>query len=205
MSDIRPAARGAEDDPAGCTANDDPSTAGAPPRATTGVSACDGVETPSCDIAPAVAVAPAVAPAPAAVLTAAAGATIAYTAATARSAATALVRMLLREGVFAAAGGESRNDGSDGGSGDSSDGGSDGGLDGAPGSSGAGASGEPGAGEPGAGEPDGWDRMRAVVALTEARRAEVPGLRLVGEAVTRTAARRHPVRAVPVAPAAPLK
>ncbi|MFI1890304.1 hypothetical protein [Streptomyces jumonjinensis] len=196
MSDIRPAARGAEDDPAGCTANDDLSTAGAPPRATTGVPARDGVETPPCDIAPAVV--PAVAPA--AVLTAAAGATIAYTAATARSAATALVRMLLREGVFAAAGGESRNHGSGDGSGDSSDGGSDGGLDGAPGSSDAGAS-----GEPGAGEPDGWDRMRAVVALTEARRAEVPGLRLAGEAVTRTAARRHPVRAVPAAPAAPLK
>ncbi|MQS34733.1 hypothetical protein [Streptomyces katsurahamanus] len=192
MSDIRPAARGAEDDPAGCTANDDLSTAGAPPRATTGVSTRDGAETPSYDIAPAVAPAAA----PAAVLTAAAGATIAYTAATARSAATALVRMLLREGVFAAAGGESRNDGS----GDSSDGGLNGGLNGAPGSSGAGAS-----GEPGAGEPDGWDRMRAVVALAEARRAEVPGLRLAGEAVARTAARRHPVRAVPAAPAAPLK
>ncbi|MCX4681803.1 hypothetical protein OG413_42120 [Streptomyces sp. NBC_01433] len=118
-------------------------------------------------------------PAAAAVLTAAAAASTAYTAAAAKGAATALVRMFVDQGVFGIALHEPAPDAA------------------------AGAGAAPAA-VPEAAEPTDWDRMCAAVAQAEARRATdngtaVPPLRLMGEAVARTAARKPALRAVPPA------
>lgn len=117
-------------------------------------------------------------PAAAAVLTAAAAASTAYTAQAAKGAATALVRMFVDQGVFGPALRDPEPDADE---------------TRAP------------ASVPECAEPTDWDRMCAAVAQAEARRAAdgvgpaVPPLRLMGEAVARTAARKPALRAVPPA------
>lgn len=119
-------------------------------------------------------------PAPAAVLTAAAAASTAYTAAAAKGAATALIRMFVDQGVFGGALHTPEPE-------------ADEGPARAP------------APVPECAGPTDWDRMCAAVAQAEARRAAaniaeaVPPLRLMGEAVARTAARGPALRAVPPA------
>ncbi|MFI8817653.1 MULTISPECIES: hypothetical protein [unclassified Streptomyces] len=121
-------------------------------------------------------------PSAAAVLTAAAAASTAYTAAAAKGAATALVRMFVDQGVFGVALHDPAPD-----------------VQAGPAPAPASV---PEDAE--AAGPTDWDRMCAAVAQAEARRATdngaaLPPLRLMGEAVARTAARKPALRAVPPA------